>query len=139
MATTSNTQLRHRLPGDGAERGSVSLQGVILYPVFILLIFGILQTAFWMHAQNIAQSAASAGYAGAKAFNSSSDAGQSGAYNVLAGTTDTLRNQNVQVARSATSVTVTVTGTGPSIVPGWGGPAVKATVSGPLERWVDAP
>lgn len=139
MATTPNTQLRHLVPGDGAERGSVTLQAVILYPAFIMLIFGILQASFWMHAQNVAQGAATAGYSAAKAYQASSDAGQSGANTALSGTTDTLRNPDVQISRSATRITVTITGTGPSIVPGWGGPAVTAVVSGPMERWVDAP
>ena len=126
-----------RWPADGAnERGSVSLQTVILFPAFILVLFGILQSAFWMHAQNVAQSAATTAYSSAKTLNGSPAAGQASAYSALG---DELNNAVVNVNRTAVNVTVTVTGTSPSLVPGWGGPNVQATVSGPVERWVEAP
>ncbi|GAA4660146.1 TadE/TadG family type IV pilus assembly protein [Arthrobacter cryoconiti] len=115
----------------------MSLQGVILFPVFIVLIFGILQGAFWMHAQNLAQAAASSGYSSAKSYNAGDGAGQSAASDILANGSSSIHNTNVSISRSGTSVTVTVTGSGPSILPGWGGPGVRATVSGPIERWVN--
>ena len=42
----------------------------------------------------------------------------------------------VDVDRGAETVTVTVTGTAPSFVPGLN-TAVDVTVTGPVERWVD--
>lgn len=127
----------HRLHRGGAERGSMSLQAVILFPVFIVLIFGILQGSFWMHAQNLAQSAASSGYSSAKSYNAGDGAGQSAASAILSNGASSIRNTNVSISRSGTNVTVTVTGLGPSILPGWGGPGVSATVSGPIEQWVN--
>lgn len=137
MVTPNHVQ-PHRVANGGAERGSMSLQSVILYPCFILLIFGILQGAFWMHAQNLAQSAASSGYSSAKSYNAGDGDGQSAASDILSNGSSSISNTNVIISRSGTSVTVTVTGLGPSILPGWGGPGVSATVSGPIERWVNS-
>ena len=134
MQTFKLVKPRHPV-GDGAERGSVTLQTVIALPVVILFTFGILQAAFWMNAQNMAQAAASSAYSAAKAYNAGNSAGEAAANKIIATSSD-FKGASVQINRGPTSVTVTVTGTTNSPIPGWGGPGVKATVSGPTERWV---
>jgi Flp pilus assembly protein TadG len=134
MQTSKLTTPRHH-ERDRAERGSVTLQNVIAFPVVILFTFGILQAAFWMNAQNMAQAAAAAGYSAAKAYTANDTQGQAVANQIIASSSD-LRGAGVQITRGPTSVTVTVSGTTNSPIPGWGGPGVRATVTGPTERWV---
>ena len=114
------------------ERGSVTLENVIVLPAVILVLFGSFQAAFWMNARNIAGAAADAAYSAARAYQALPTAGETAAGRVLA--SNRLDAARVSVQKSATTVTVTVTGSSGTIVPGWGGPEVSATRTGPVER-----
>jgi len=114
------------------ERGSITLENVIVLPAVLLILFGTFQAAFWMNARNVAGAAADAAYSAARAYQAPPGAGEAAAGRVLA--SNRLDDARVIVQKSATTVTVTVTGSIGTIVPGWGGPDVSATRTGPLER-----
>lgn len=122
------------------ERGSVSLETVIVFPVVLLLIFGTVQGALYYHARNVALAAAQEGVVDARVENGTSEAGIQRAQSFLAdaGGNGVLRNSSVGSTRSATEVTITVRGAAPSVLPGIGGIALTQSASGPLER-VTAP
>lgn len=107
-----------------------------MLPVLFGVFFVIVQGAVWLHAGNIAQAAASSAYNAARLF----DAGA--ADGVAAGTASAeqagtvLDGAVVVVDRTITTVTVTVTGNAPTLVPGWD-THVERTVSGPVERWIE--
>lgn len=122
------------------ERGSVSLETVIVFPVVLLLIFGAVQGALYFHARNVALAAAQEGVVDARVESGSSEAGIARAQTFLtdAGGDGVLRNSVVGASRSATEVTITVRGAAPSVLPGISGIALTQSASGPLER-VTAP
>jgi Flp pilus assembly protein TadG len=118
-----------------SERGSQTVEAIIVLPVLFGIFFLIVQGAVWLHAGNIAQAAASSAYNSARLY----DAGA--ADGVAAGTATSqqagsiLTAAEVAVDRSATTVTVTVSGNAPTLIPGWD-TRVERTVSGPTERWI---
>lgn len=125
---------RHR--GGANERGLQSAEAVVIIPVFLGIVFAIINGAVWMQAGNIAQSAASSAYNAARLYDGTSSDG------VLAG--EAIANQpgsvltdvQVTVQRTPNTVTVTITGTAPTLVPGFEA-QVERTVTGPTERWVN--
>ncbi|UFU16022.1 hypothetical protein LQK89_17530 (plasmid) [Curtobacterium sp. C1] len=111
----------------------------IIAPVIFLLLFTALQGALWYQGTNVAQNAAVAAYNDARAYESTTGAGQASARQVLDQAGGFLQDSNVSVNRSADTVTVDVTGQVVSMIPGVQLPAVHRTITGPVERWVPAP
>lgn len=134
MRITTKSLVRRQRHTD-AEQGSVSLENILIFPVLLLLVFGIFQLSLWYSAQSIAHLAATSGYNSSKAYGSNNASGTESAYSVLSDSSSSISGTNVSIARTPTQITITVTGTSPSVIPGWGGPNVTATVSGPVERW----
>lgn len=120
----------------GAERGSQSVEGILIIPVLFGIFFVIIQGAVWLQAGNIAQSAASSAYNEARLYQATSSDGIAAGNATAAQAGSILGNVEVAVARTPTTVTVTVTGTAPSLIPGFV-TNVERTVSGPTERWVN--
>lgn len=104
----------------------------------ILLLIVALQAFLWYSGWNIAQSAAQSAYSLARAHEASPSAGEALAYQFLDSMDGYLANPDVSIARTPETVSVTVSGTVPSIFPGLTLPPVSATVVGPIERWVPA-
>lgn len=123
-----------RRPG---ERGSTSLELVVLFPVLLLIIFGLIQGALWYHARNVASGAAQEGVRVARAETGSTDAGRARAEGFLtdAGGADVLTDPVVQVSGDAERVRVVVTGRSISVLPGVPGPLVEQSAAGPVERF----
>lgn len=119
----------------GEERGSVSIQMMILMPVMFLVMFSGMQAALYYHARTIAIAAAQEGAREAGGENGSRDSGLKAARDFISqsGGTDALTNSSVSGSRSATTATVTVSGQSLSVIPGW-----KVTItqssSAPVER-----
>ncbi|MEJ7833260.1 MAG: TadE/TadG family type IV pilus assembly protein [Nocardioides sp.] len=117
------------------ERGSVSIQMMILMPVMFLVMFTGMQAALYYHARAIAIAAAQEGAREAGSENGSRDSGAGAARDFIsqAGGSDALTSSSVSGSRSATTATVTVTGQSLSVIPGW-----KVTItqssSVPVER-----
>lgn len=111
----------------------------IIAPVIFLLLFTALQGALWYQGTNVAQNAAMAAYNDARAYESTTGAGQSSARQVLDQAGGYLQHSNVTVNRSVDTVTVDVIGQAVSMIPGVQLPTVHRTITGPVERWVPAP
>jgi hypothetical protein len=122
----------------GREEGSAAVQTAILFPVALLLIFGIIQGALWFHARHVALGAAQQGARAASA--ESGTGGEQRAHEFVAGLTGgtLLRDLAVTETTSGDTVTVAVTGKAPSLLPGVGGLPVAQSASSPLERFTGA-
>lgn len=117
-----------------AERGSATLETVVLWPAAFLLIFGIVHAGIWFHARNVALSAAREG-----AHAASMDGGTGGAARAadfLATTTDgtVMRVGDIHETIGADTVTVIVTGSSTTLVPGWR-VDVRQSATAPIRRW----
>lgn len=125
--------LRSRLSGD---RGSTSLQLVIVFPAVLALIFGGVQTALYYYARNVAIAAAQEGARAAGAQNGSAGAGAAAAADFItrAGGADALPASSVAGSRSGTTATVTVRGRSLSLIPGYPGIDITQSASVPVER-----
>lgn len=107
----------------------------MIIPVVLLIFFGLIQGAVVLQANNVAQAAASTAYNSARLYDASSEDGVSAGNAALTQAGTILTGTNVTVQRNAESVTVTVTGTAATLLPGM--PAtISRTVTGPTERWV---
>ena len=100
-----------REAGRDRERGSATAATVVVMGLLGLLIMGMVQYAADIHGQQAAQAAASIALATAREQNGSAAAGQAAATSELAQLTTALHDPAVDVERSATEVTVTITGT----------------------------
>lgn len=121
------------------ERGSTSLELVILFPAVLLIIFGTVQGALYYHARSVALSAAQEGARVARAENGTAESGGSAAREFVeqAGGDDVLTGVAVSPLRSTTEVSVTVTGRPLSVIPGILNFEVSQTAEGPVERLTD--
>lgn len=117
------------------ERGSLTLEASILFPALLAIMLVGTQTAMWFHARSVAIGAAADG-ARAQSLERAVDGdGQAAALEFVsqAGGEDVLRGVGASSRRSPTSVSVTVTGSSMSLVPGWN-PSVEQSATVPLER-----
>jgi hypothetical protein len=133
---TQRTSLggRRRLIVDG-ERGSASMQMVVLLPLLFSIMFLGLQAALFYHARTVAIAAAQEGARAAGAETGSTADGITAAHTFItaAGGADVLETVTVTGHRSALSASVTVRGTALSVIPGWR-PAVAQSATVPVER-----
>jgi len=130
---TTLTALRRE---GASERGSQTVEALIVLPVLFGVFFVIVQGAVWLHAGNIAQAAASSAYNSARLYDAVAADGVA-AGTVSAQQTGTVLDAAVVVVdRTMTTVTVTVTGNAPTLIPGWD-THVERSVSGPVERWIE--
>ncbi|MEO3936764.1 TadE family protein [Dermatophilaceae bacterium Soc4.6] len=120
------------------ERGAASIQIVILMPALFLLMFVGVQAALIYHARTVAIAAAAEGARAGAAQGVSSGAAPSvarsaaTAFVAAAGGRDVLAGLSVTTSRTAATSTVVVTGTTPSVVPGWT-PRISQSASSPRE------
>lgn len=140
--TTWSAPGRRRPPGPRrpaawgrAERGSVSVQMVVLLPALFAVMFLGLQAALVYHARSVAIAAATQAARAAGADGGSTGDGTAAAAGFVAsaGGADVLTGARATVARTATTATATVTGTAMSVIPGWA-PRVSQSASVPVER-----
>lgn len=118
----------------GDDRGSASMQLVVLMPVMFAAMFIGVQGAVWYHARTIAYAAAQQGAAAAAAENATTGAATSAASSFVhhkGG--DVLTAASVHSHRSAATATVTVSGTVLSVLPGLHF-TVHQTAAAPVER-----
>ena len=112
---------------------------MILLPALFAVLFLGMQAALYHHARTVAIAAAQDGARAASAEHGTPADGASAASAFItdAGGDDVLTDANTNAQRSATRVTVTVTGHSLSVIPGWK-PVVVQSASLPVER-VTAP
>lgn len=126
---------RQRVGMGGADRGSVTVQMVILAPVMFLFLFMAVQAGLWFHARSLALGAAEDGARVAAGEHASAGQGAAAAADFIAsgGGNDVLRGATVSGSRTVEVATVTVTGSAPSLIPGWA-PEIVQSASFPVER-----
>lgn len=116
------------------ERGSGSLTLVVLFPVILLLIFGVVQGALYYYARSVALAAAQEGLRDARVENGSASAGGARARQFLDRVDDgMLKAASISPQRNAVSASVTVRGRSLSLLPGMPGLQIAQTASGPVE------
>jgi len=120
-----------------SDTGSTSLELVVLFPVLLLVVFGLVQGALWFHARNVASAAAVEGVQVARVETGTADAGRQRAANFLAdaGGPDVLTGSTIEVTADAERVRVVVSGRSVSVLPGVPGLLVEQSAAGPVERF----
>lgn len=125
--------------GPGDERGSSTVEMVILFPLVVTLLLGGTQAAVWIYGRLAAQSAAAAGARAASGLGAPATAGPDAAEAFLASSGGGLKAVSVAEADDPDRVTVTVTGTVALVIPFPGlTPRVTASASRPVERFTAA-
>ena len=103
-----------------SDRGSVAIQMLFLMPTLFAVMFLGVQGALYYHAHEVALAAAQEGAREAAGQTGSRESGIAVAKTFLrdAGDEDVMTDTDVTGTRSATTATVTVTGTMLSVIPG---------------------
>ena len=127
-----------RRPGTSSrrgDRGSVTIELVILLPALFAVMFLGTQAALYHHARTVAIAAAQEGARVAGAENGNKAAGATAAADFVAdaGGDDVLTSATMAAHRSATRATVTVSGFALTVIPGWR-PQIRQSASVPVER-----
>ena len=133
--------MSRRRPGSSTERGSrddrgsVSVELVIILPALFAVMFLGLQAALYFHARTVAIAAAQEGARAAGGEHGRTSDGISAAHAFIAdaGGSDVLPGASVSGDRAATVATVLVVGKSLSVIPGWK-PVVRQSASVPVER-----
>jgi hypothetical protein len=135
---TQRTSSRNSYSGD---RGAGAAEAVIAVAFLMLLILLVAQFAIWEHVSAIAQATAQEALAAARVQGASAADGQQRAAQVLAQIgSPVLTGTKVTVFRTATTVTVEVTGTAERVLPLPGlNFTVIETAAGPVERFIPFP
>lgn len=116
------------------ERGSASVELVVLMPLLLLILFSGVQGAVYYHASTLALAAAQEGARAAARENATLAAGTSAATAFVTDTAgDSLSSVAITGSRTAVTATITVRGSSLSLVPGWT-PTVERSASLPVER-----
>lgn len=117
------------------ERGSVTVELIILLPALFAVMFLGMQAALFHHARAVAIAAAQEGAHAAASETGRDVDGVTAATAFIAdaGGSDVLAATRATVTRSATTVSVTVRGRSLSVIPGWS-PSVVQSASLPVER-----
>ncbi|MFI6321598.1 TadE/TadG family type IV pilus assembly protein [Nonomuraea sp. NPDC050556] len=117
------------------DRGSAPLEAAVVYPVALLLILLVVNTALYFHARNIALSAAQEGLRVGRAHGSSTGAGQGAAQRVISQVGSSfLLGPSVSVSRTGDTFEVEVRGEAISLVPLLT-LKVEQVARAPIEKW----
>lgn len=115
------------------ERGSTSLEMVLLFPAVVSILWLGLQVGISQYGHTTALAAAESGARAGALENATDHDCYAAAEAILAGGGDALSGTSVSCSRSGTTVTATVTGTPMSVGP-WPVRQVVKTASSPVER-----
>src|SRR6476619_6890409 len=121
MSGTWAPRQPRRTPAGPSERGSASIQMVVLLPALFAVMFLGMQAALFYHARTVAIAAAQEGARAAGAERGRESDGVEAANDFIAeaGGDDALTGTSTSADRTATTATVTVTGFSLSVIPGW--------------------
>ncbi len=115
------------------ERGSATIEAVVILPVLFGLLLAALQIGLYFYGRTAASSTASVGARAAAAEDGTQQGCRQAATAFAASLRDALSNPQVACTVTATTVTVRVTGTTLSVIPGWTMQADQ-TITLPKER-----
>ncbi|WP_018504999.1 TadE family protein [Parafrankia discariae] len=123
---------RRRESRDG---GAVSVELVIATPLLITMLLVVIQYALWAHASHVAATAARRGADAARAYGATPTAGPDAAQIILDQLGDTvLTDTHIQLDTRPETITITITGTAISLLPGISLP-VTGHATGTRERF----
>jgi Flp pilus assembly protein TadG len=125
--------LKRRLRND---RGSSVVEAVVILPLFLLLIFTLVQAGLFYYGRSAALAAAQQGLQAARVENGTTTAATLAAQTFLRSPRSggsLLDNLTITPTRTAVTTTVTVSGTVPSLLPGTTF-TVTQTATGTVER-----
>ncbi len=123
----------------GDDSGFSALEMVVIFPVTILIVFGIIQFGIWYHANDIAQAAAQQAVQAASSYNGTQAEGTREAGRVLTQNANGLIiHTQVACSRGPNVATVTVTGDALEVIPFFPLP-VKARATAPVEAFRPPP
>lgn len=115
------------------DRGSATTELVIATPALLLLILVSVHLGLWFHAGNLVEAAAEEGARGARVQGATDDDGRARATQMLDELgSSVVTDRTISVSRSATTVTVSITGHAPAVIPGLV-LDVSATARSPIE------
>lgn len=117
------------------ERGSITLESVVIWPTVLFAIFAIIQGGLWFHARNVALGAAQEGARAASVEARGDGEGRAHEFISDAGGTSVITVDGISQTTTGDIVTITITGRAPSLFPGLPGPAVTQHHSAPLRGW----
>jgi Flp pilus assembly protein TadG len=117
------------------ERGSVSLQLAVIFPVVLTLLLLSVQAGLFFHARHVARAAANEGLRAARLYDHTAGDGQAAAAQLLRQSGgDLISDEQVTAARDTNTASVSVTGHAISLLPGIS-LNVSETSTGPVERF----
>lgn len=120
----------------GGAVGSATLNLVVVFPVFLLLLTSTVQAALVWHARNVARAAAGEGLAVTRSYRGTTELGRQRTEQFLTEVGgDLISSNTITVTRTATTARVTVHGQALSLIPGVH-VAIDSTVVAPVERFV---
>lgn len=102
---------------DARDRGAMSLEMLIIFPVVLMAILLVVHVGLWWHAKNVAMSAAQLGVESARVRGASADAGTAEAREFLSRAGGSISGTSVSGSKGAT-VTIRVTGYVDTMIPG---------------------
>jgi Flp pilus assembly protein TadG len=118
------------------------LELTVLFPVVLLILFGVIQGALYFHGRNVAMAAAEQGVRAARADGQTDRAGvataQARQFLADTGELDNLTGLSITPAVDTGTVRVTVSARTVSLLPSVPGPAISQTASGGIERFTGA-
>ena len=117
------------------DRGAMAIEFLLTISMLIVVFLLTLQYAVQAHARRIATAAAEEALTAAAAYDGTPADGQHAAHQVLTGVAPGLDDTSVAVERTATTVSVTVTGRVAQLIP-FLPVGVSVHVEGPVERFV---
>ena len=130
--TLTLRRLTRRVTGQ-RERGSTTIELVVLLPALFTLMFLGVQTALMYQGRTIALAAAQEGARAAAGETGSASAGISAASAFVAASTASLKGTTVSGSRSATEARITVVTHTSSVIPGWT-PNISQSAVMPVEK-----
>lgn len=117
------------------DSGSATTELVVITPLLLLLVLASVHVGLWFHANHLVNASAQEGARAARAAGSTDQDGFDRANQLLDELgSGAVSDRTVTVARTATEVTVTVTGMSPAVVPGVS-MSVTATSTSPIEEF----
>ncbi|MFK0119350.1 TadE/TadG family type IV pilus assembly protein [Streptomyces sp. NPDC090994] len=102
---------------DARDRGAMSLEMLIIFPVVVMVILLVVHVGLWWHAKNVAMSAAQLGVESARVRGASAGAGTAEAREFLSRAGGSISGTSVSGSKGAT-VTIRVTGYVDTMIPG---------------------
>lgn len=132
------TRRRWRRVAGDPDRGSATVEAVLIVPIVVVLTMVVVQFVLLWHGRHVAQAAAQTAARSAAAYQATAAAGQADGNAYLQQVApNLLPGRDVQVVRDATTVTVNVHADVLSVIP-FGSFTVDESASAPVEAFTAA-